>query len=415
LYLDRVCIAQAVGPIQTELDLSNTQMGVVLAAFTLAYGLFEIPTGRWGDRFGSRTVLARIVVWWSAFTMLTAACTGFLTLVVVRFLFGAGEAGAYPNAARVIARWFPAGERGRVQGFFLASSLVGGTAAPVLAGYLISVWDWRATFVAFGSLGLFWAGAFAFWFREDPATHPAVNTVERDLIGTAVVVPGHERVPWRSALSHGTIWLLGAITTCGAATSYLYQSWYPKYLQATRGAGLVEAGWLAALVLAGGTAGMVGGGILADWSVRRSSDPGQARRRLGCGAFALAAVLVLAGGACSSARMSALLAAGSYMAMCFQQSAWWSSASAVAGRHLGTLFGLLNMLGVPGAMASQFFFGAFADWQGARGLTGRAQWDPALYAYAGLLTVGAVCWLFVDTSHPVDGGKKEEHHAKNSP
>src|SRR5438105_2384102 len=122
LYLDRVCIGQAVKPIQDELQISNTDMGYILMAFTLAYGLFEIPTGRWGDRIGARRVLARIVLWWSAFTALTGACSSFHALVVVRFLFGAGEAGAYPNVARVVARWFPFGERGRMQGLLLASS-----------------------------------------------------------------------------------------------------------------------------------------------------------------------------------------------------------------------------------------------------------------------------------------------------
>ena len=112
LYLDRVCIGQALPSIQSELGLSNDQIGYVLGAFLIAYGLFEVPTGHWGDRFGSRGVLTRIVVWWSLFTALTGAANGLLVLVSVRFLFGAGEAGAYPNVARIIARWFPPGERG---------------------------------------------------------------------------------------------------------------------------------------------------------------------------------------------------------------------------------------------------------------------------------------------------------------
>ncbi len=125
LYLDRVCIGKAVVEIQKDLGLSNTQIGYALGAFTIAYGLFEVPTGRWGDRYGSRGVLTRIVVWWSLFTALTGAASGLLMLVGVRFLFGAGEAGAYPNAARVIARWFPLVERGRVQGAMLTSAQLG--------------------------------------------------------------------------------------------------------------------------------------------------------------------------------------------------------------------------------------------------------------------------------------------------
>jgi MFS family permease len=412
LYLDRVCMGQAVGPIQDELGLSNTQMGMVLMAFTLAYGLFEVPTGRWGDRFGSRAVLTRIVIWWSAFTALTGVCTGVGTLLAVRFLFGAGEAGAYPNVARVIARWFPPRERGRVQGLFMASSLVGGMAAPVLAGYLIGVWGWRRMFGAFGVIGLAWAAAFATWFREDPAAHPAVNAAERALIGAAPPPPSHAHVPWRAALTNRNIWLLGTIISCGAATSYLYYSWYPKYLQAARDVGPIESGWLVALVLAGGVAGMMGGGILGDRFIRRSADGGRARRRLGTGAFVVAASLLLASTASDSPLTSTMLAASSCLAMACQQSAWWSSASEIGGRNLGALFGLLNMMGMPGAMASQFFFGAWADWRQAQGFTGRAQWDTGLFAYAGLLLLGAVCWWFVDTSRSIG---EEEHRAADKP
>src|SRR4051812_47415614 len=168
LYLDRICMAQAVDDIQRDLGLTNTEVGVVAMAFTLAYGIFEIPTGRLGDRYGSRRVLTRIVVWWSAFTALTGACIGFHTLVLVRFLFGAGEAGALPNVARVISRWFPVGERGRVQGIILTAAQVGGMSAPVVAAYLIQTAGWRAAFATFGAVGVVWAVGFWWWFRDDP-------------------------------------------------------------------------------------------------------------------------------------------------------------------------------------------------------------------------------------------------------
>src|SRR5262249_46435888 len=142
LYLDRVCIAQAVAPIQREMNISNRGMALVLMAFTLAYGLFEVPVGHWGDRVGARRVLTRIVLWWSAFPAVTAVCWALGSLLVVRFVFGAGEAGAFPNVARVIRRWFPPSERGRVQGLFLTSSLLGGAVAPLVAASLIGVLGW---------------------------------------------------------------------------------------------------------------------------------------------------------------------------------------------------------------------------------------------------------------------------------
>jgi MFS family permease len=137
LYLDRWCISVAGPVIQEQLELSKTQMGFVFGAFTLAYGLFEVPTGRWADKYGSRKVLTRIVLWWSAFTALTGASTGFLMLLVVRFLFGAGEAGALPSAVRVVTRWFPTPAQGRAQGIITTAMVVGGAFAPIVATYLI--------------------------------------------------------------------------------------------------------------------------------------------------------------------------------------------------------------------------------------------------------------------------------------
>ena len=218
LYLDRVCISQALKPMKTEFDLTNTQTSYVLMAFTLAYGLFEIPTGRWGDRYGSRRVLTRIVLWWSAFTALTGCVwtfaytidmgltsftvTSLWLLIAVRFLFGAGEAGAVPNAARIMLLWFPNSERGRMQGFFQASMHVGGTVAPMVAALIIDTAGWRWTFGVFGMVGVVWAALFFWWFRDSPSDHPAVNQAEVQLIGTH----GSTATPTRTARFRGMTW-----------------------------------------------------------------------------------------------------------------------------------------------------------------------------------------------------------------
>src|SRR5262247_2628109 len=152
-YLDRVCISAAAPYITDELHLSTVQMGTVLSAFALAYALFEIPSGWLADRIGPRKVLTRIVLWWSAFTMLTGAARGFQSLVAIRFLFGAGEAGAFPNVARSFSRWFPVRERGRANGVLFLGSRLGGMLSAPLALVLIARWGWRASFTAFGTLG----------------------------------------------------------------------------------------------------------------------------------------------------------------------------------------------------------------------------------------------------------------------
>ena len=115
-YLDRLCISIAGPTMQRELGFSPAQWGWIVGIFAISYGGLEIPGGALGDRWGQRIVIARIVVWWSAFTALTGTVSGFYALLAVRFLFGAGEAGAFPNISGAIARWFPSTERARAQG-----------------------------------------------------------------------------------------------------------------------------------------------------------------------------------------------------------------------------------------------------------------------------------------------------------
>src|SRR5436190_13166558 len=181
-YLDRICISAATPFIMADLHLTVLQMSVVFSAFTLAYSLFEIPSGWLGDVVGPRRVLTRIVVWWSAFTMLTATARGYQSLVTIRFLFGAGEAGAFPNSARSFSRWFPPGERGRANGVMFLGSRVGGMLSAPIALLIVARWGWRASFVAFGTLGLAWAAAWFAWYRDDPAEHPDVNGEELAVI-----------------------------------------------------------------------------------------------------------------------------------------------------------------------------------------------------------------------------------------
>ena len=214
LYLDRSCISQAAPAIQKELQISETQKAMIFNAFALAYALFEIPAGRWGDRFGSRRIVTRIVLWWSFFTALTGAAGGFISLVAIRFLFGAGEAGALPNSARILREWFPDSARGRAQGIVTTAMLLGGAASNATSQWLIDKIGWRWSFPVFALVGVGWAAAFYLWFRDDPADHPQTNDAERRLIAagrmpgqslegsTAVAVGSQDRGPWADSLGH---------------------------------------------------------------------------------------------------------------------------------------------------------------------------------------------------------------------
>lgn len=438
LYIDRVCIAKAEISIREELGLSKSQMGFVFGAFTFAYGLFEVPTGRWGDRFGSRGVLTRIVLWWSAFTALTGCvwkfslgssyqlsiggwsisaaivCNSLVLLMLIRFLFGAGEAGALPNTARVISRWIPVHERGWSQGIILTSMQLGAVVSPVVATYLIKGVGWRWSFAIFGSLGIVWGALFYWWFRDDPAQHPAVNDTERLLIARGTLAAGggdeHPPIPWRRVLSSLNVWLLGLIISSSAFASYMYMFWLPTYLVEGRGVSQDMSGWLAALSLGGGAVGALCGGPLSTRVVEWTGERRWSRRLLGFTMVASAG-LFLGGSVYLDSPIAACLCIS---AACFcghaMVSNWWATVMEISGTHLGALFGLMNSMGVPGAFFSPIFLGQFADYRKAEGFSGRDQWDPAFVIYAGVLFFGATCWLLVDPTKSAVERNGEEHN-----
>ena len=163
---------------QHELDISPVRWGWVVGAFTIAYALFEIPSGAMGDRIGARKVLTRIVIWWSAFTSFTGMVSNYVVLLVVRFLFGAGEAGAYPNSASSISRWFPTAERARAHGWVWMASRVGGALSPLLVVPIQQRYGWRASFWLFGVFGVAWAAVWDGWYRDHPSGKPGVPPQE---------------------------------------------------------------------------------------------------------------------------------------------------------------------------------------------------------------------------------------------
>jgi MFS family permease len=441
LYLDRVCIGKAVPSIERDLQISHSSMSWILGAFTIAYGLFEVPTGRWGDRFGSRRIMTRIVLWWSAFTVLTGcvprfsyrfswnvtgwlgrgqtsddvfipvAFNSFWLLLIIRFLFGAGEAGALPNTARIVARWYPVAERGVAQAVVLTSMLVGGAASPILAGYLIEEVGWRWTFALFGSLGVVWAGCFYYWFRDDPAEHRGVNLEERQLIARGAQLPvgqqSHIALSWGQVAKSLNVWLLGGIMSCSAFAAYLYTSWYPTYLEEARGVAPKMAGWLSGQVLAGGAVGALLGSYLSMHLDRWNWNPRWKRPLLSFALLAAAAACILASVSCQSAYVGTNWLSLAFLLAQAQQANWWSVTADISGRHLGAMFGLMNSMGVPGAFGSQRFMGWFADMRKAQGFAGRECWDPAFILYVAVLFLGALMWLAVDSRRPIFNNSAE--------
>src|SRR6476646_3538645 len=185
MYLDRVCIAQAAPLISHDLGLTRVQMGWAFAAFNWAYAIFEVPGGWLGDRIGPRRVLTRVVLWWSFFTAATGWVWSGGSLVVTRALFGAGEAGCFPNLTRIFTIWLPVRQRERAQGLLWFAARWSGAFTPLLVAYVLETTTWRHAFMLFGVPGLLWSIAFFTWFRDDPRKHPSVNAAEQALLPRA--------------------------------------------------------------------------------------------------------------------------------------------------------------------------------------------------------------------------------------
>lgn len=295
-YMDRVNIASAVPVIQKELGFSMVTVGWILSSFRWGYALFQIPGGWLGDRIGPRRALALIVTWWSIFTSATALAWSASSMAGFRFLFGMGEAGAFPIATRSLSRWILPGERGFAQGLTHAGSRLGAALTPTLTVLLMAAYGWRAPFLVFGVIGLIWAAIWYWYYRDTPQEHASVNAAERNLILASVGGAREAKtrsVPWRQILASSTLWTLSAMYFCYAYCISVYLDWFPKYLNEHRGFDLKHMGMYASLPLLAGTAGDLLGGWTSDRWARRSGDLKSARRGVAMAGFLVAAAAIL--------------------------------------------------------------------------------------------------------------------------
>jgi sugar phosphate permease len=413
LYIDRVCIGQAEKAIREELGFDKNQMAYVYKAFILAYCLFEVHTGHWGDRFGSRGIIARIVIWWSAFTALTGMAFGLWPLVIIRFLFGAGEAGAFPNAARVVTRWFAPDERGLARGSISTTSLIGGAIAPPLAAYLIGFVGWRGTFIVFGAMGVVWAAAFYRWFRDNPAEHPAVNQAELVHIGvpedapkkTAAEEKAHHTIPWSIVLSSPNVWLLGMIQMVGATLFYMQFQWFPTYLKEARGMSDESAAWFTSVVIGCGALGCACGGLFSDFIIRSTSERKWSRRVCGSGALFGAASFLWTVRYCESDLLVTLCNAAALFCLQIAIPFWWTVVAEISGRHGASMWGLMNSMGGLGVFIMTDLVARVVQSRESQGLPPVEIWRPVFDGVAIALAFGATCWGFVDATKSIVGEK----------
>ena len=389
-FLDRLSIAVAGPRIQDELHIPADRWGWVLGAFVLAYGLFEIPSGASGDRIGQRRVLTRIVVWWSIFTAATAAAGGFLQLAVTQFLFGAGEAGAYPNASGVIARWFPKAERARAQGAVWAASRIGGALSPLLVVPLLHAVGWRGMFCAFSALGLVWAALWRRWFHDHPAAQPGITPAE--IAGIGAAPPAARQSLWSDLFRSRQTWLLIAMYWCYVWGSWFYFSWFPTYL--VRGAGFTESemGVLSALPFVLGCCGNLAGGWLSD---RLAARYGLKVARCGQASTSLAVsgLLILALAFATNKAVVITLASLGFGVLDLMLPAAWSLCLDLGRAHAGVLTGTMNSAGLGGGFVCTVLFGYLVRQTGG--------YRAPLCAIAVMVMLSAALFALIDPYRPV--------------
>ena len=395
-YVDRVAISQAAPFITKDLGLTRIEMGWALAVFGYAYAIFEIPGGWLADRIGPRKVLMRIVIWWSLFTAATGWAMGATSLVLVRGLFGAGEAGAFPSMTRTLTTWLPGRERERAQAFVWLATRVSAAATPALVLWLIMTLSWRRAFEMFGVIGIVWALLFYRWFRDDPATHGSVNAQELALLPprseTEVARAG---VPWARIFSTPSVWLLSVQYMCLAYGWWFYVNWLPTYLRDARGTSFQLGALLSGLPLLLGGVGCLVSAALLPRLARRFNSVKLARRAVAIVGFvgASASILVFTRIDDPVRAMFVLGMAGFFNDLVMP--AAWAGTMDVGGRYAGTVSGAMNTMGSIAGAFSVTVVGYLLAWTGDN-------WTLTFLISSCIYMVGAVCWLFLDAHTPIE-------------
>ncbi|MCI0392186.1 MAG: MFS transporter [Acidobacteria bacterium] len=395
-YIDRVCISQAGPSIARDLGLSAITMGYVYSAFAWGYALFEIPGGYWGDRVGVRRVLMRVVIWWSFFTAATGWVWNSLSLIVTRFLFGAGEAGCFPNLTKAFTIWLPREERERAQGILWMSARWGGAFTPLLVYQVLQYVSWRRAFEIFGAVGIVWAIVFYYWYRDNPRDNPKLNAAERALLPDAddvTLSEGH--VPWARFLRSGQVWLLCAQYFCLAYGWSFYITWMPTYLREGRGLEMGQSAWLSILPLGLGGLGSLFCGFASARVTRWTGSVKITRRIMAVTGFACASLLLALSTWLQDPLWAMLVIGFASFANDLVMPGSWGACMDMGGKYAGTLSGAMNMFSSIGGALSPIVIGYLLAWTGEN-------WDLTFYVSAAVYFMGAFCWLFLDSVTPIE-------------
>jgi MFS family permease len=454
-YLDRVAFGAAQSSIITALGLNHEgDLKWAITAFAFAYAAFEIPSGWLGDVFGPRTTLIRIVLWWSVFTALTGMImpegqgffllSGVTSLAVIRFLFGMGEAGAYPNLTRALHNWFPFSQRAVAQGWvWMAGRLMGGL-TPLIWAFLVSgfAWwtvdantntatswgvppllgSWRHAFFLFGAIGVVWCIAFSLWFRNTPKEKATVNQAELQLIqaGRHDTGTGHANVPWLKMLSSWNLWALCLMYFCASYGWYFNITYLHRFLETQYGVdpkSALGAIYKGGPLLFGATTCLLGG-WLSDRFIRRTGNLKWGRRWFGIIGHSLCAVCYFLCLFTPTAFMFFLAISFAAFFNDLIMGPAWATCQDIGKRYAAIVAGAMNTVGNMGGAAAGWITGTILEsYVNARAaaanvtveqLSAADKAEALLPAYhinfiifTVMYVIAVLLWLRIDPTQPV--------------
>ena len=387
-FLDRINISVAGSSIMHDLNLSPSEWGWVQSAFILSYGLMQIPMGALGDRFGHRKILAAIVLWWSAFTAFTGLAGGLASLLVIRFMFGIGEAGSSPCSTGVISRWFEKGEVGKAQGYVWAASRMGGALTPFVVIPVMMWVGWRSAFYLLGALGVVWAVVWYAYYKEK-------GTVKSEKFATAVseddgrAAANFSLFTYTSSLN---FWLICGMYFFYAFGSWFFFSWFPTFMELGRGFDKTELTYAVAVPFVMSMIGNIAGGHLTDKLTNRYGIK-VGRKALGSTSLAVSAVCMFL-----AAFIPGKMAVFVFLSLCFgifdlMLPSAWALCIDLGKRHAGTLSGAMNTAGNIGGFCCGILFGELVQQSG--------NYNLPLYMIAVMLIVSAVLFAFINPEKPI--------------
>jgi len=390
-YMDRVCIYAAAPVIGKEFGFDKLTIGVIFSAFAWGYSLLQIPSGWLVDRVGPRRILSMIVLWWSAFTILTPLAWSATSMVVIRFLFGAGEAGAFPSATRAFSRWLATSERGFAQGVTHSGSRLSGALTHAVTAAFIATWGWRMPFLLYGCIGILWTVIWFSWYRDRPEDHPGVSASELAWI-TAGKSRGSEkhRLSWKKLFTSPNIWYVCVMYFCYGYVLWIFLSWLPSYFSEVRGFGLVKSGIYTAIPLLAGTVTNSLGGWFSDRLFVRTQNLRHSRRFVAISGFSVAVVCVTLGVLADSSVLAILSMSLAVAGLELTTGVSWAIPLDIGRDHSGTVSGIMNMFGNLGGAVSPILFALL--------LKSFNSWTLPFILASILCLVAGLSWFKIDST-----------------